>query len=148
MESTTISIRAHHLLCIQGFQKYGYSDEFVENMENVIGCLSDPQTAVRIITACDVLCFSCPHHYDGICTKSNHLSKVDYKVLDVTGLKENVIMKAKEAISLVNAKFDSISAVESVCSGCDWKEKCLWYLGANKTEIENSHQQYPIIRKI
>ncbi len=123
-----ISIRAHHLLCIQGFQKYGYSDEFVENMEKVIGYLSDPQTVIKIITGCDVLCFSCPHHQDGLCTKNNHLSKIDYKVLDVTGLKENVTMKAKEAISLVNAKFDSISAVESVCGGCEWKEKCLWYL--------------------
>ena len=28
-------LRGHHLLCLKGFQGYGYDDDFVENMKLV-----------------------------------------------------------------------------------------------------------------
>ncbi len=36
MNDSIINIRAHHLLCLQGFQGYGYSQDFVRNMAEII----------------------------------------------------------------------------------------------------------------
>ena len=33
--SEPIRIRAHHLLCMQGFQGYGYNKTFTENMTHI-----------------------------------------------------------------------------------------------------------------
>ena len=34
-----IYLRAHHILCILQFRGYGYSDEFIKNMQNIMNRL-------------------------------------------------------------------------------------------------------------
>ena len=36
MDKKILSIRAHHFLCMQGFQGYGYSEDFIRNMAGII----------------------------------------------------------------------------------------------------------------
>jgi len=68
-----MKIRAHHLLCIQGFQGYGYSEEFTENMSKVIQNLkSFPDHKIQITTCCDVLCACCPHNIGNKCAESSN----------------------------------------------------------------------------
>ena len=131
-----IKIRAHHLLCIQGFQGYGYSQKFVDNMKYVIDHLNSAHSQVEIITDCDFICFFCPHNKNGICeVKSKTDIKVlDNLVLDKLDLKEHTIMSSGYAFSLANNKLFTISNVEEICGNCNWKEKCLWYLSRDSEE--------------
>ena len=68
--SDPIRIRAHHLLCMQGFQGYGYSKDFERHMGMIITFLnSNPSTAIQIITSVDEICSKCPYCVEGKCAK-------------------------------------------------------------------------------
>ncbi|MFP4655439.1 MAG: DUF1284 domain-containing protein [Methanohalobium sp.] len=128
-----IKIRTHHLLCIQGFQGYGYSKKFVDNMRYVIDCLNSTRSQIELITDCDIICSLCPHNKNGICVMS-HTSDIkilDNLVLDKLDLKEHTIMSSECAFSLVNNKLCKISDVKEICENCNWKEKCRWYLSGD-----------------
>ena len=56
-----MELRAHHLLCIQGYHGVGYSSDFVENMNRVVQKLEDnPDQKIEIVKKCDILCKACP----------------------------------------------------------------------------------------
>jgi hypothetical protein len=54
-------LRAHHLLCLQGFVGMGYSDAFTANMGRIKSALEDDSTVVQVTLAPDVICGACPH---------------------------------------------------------------------------------------
>ena len=57
-----MKIRAHHILCMQGFQGHGYSEEFSQNMSEVIEYLkSNQEQIIEITDDVDVVCKYCPH---------------------------------------------------------------------------------------
>jgi hypothetical protein len=127
-----MKIRAHHLLCIQGFQGHGYNAEFTENMSEVIQSLqSNPQQEIEIIDECDVICKFCPHKKVGKCKNivSNLMIKrIDKKVIKKLKIDYNTIMGAKSIISLTNQVFKTSKDIHEICGNCRWKKKCLWYL--------------------
>jgi hypothetical protein len=48
--SDPIWIRAHHLLCVQGFQGYGYSPDFEQHMGSVVTFLNlNPSFKLQIV---------------------------------------------------------------------------------------------------
>ena len=55
-----MKIRAHNLLCIQGFVGKGYSPEFVANMTRIVGGLGGT-TRVTVVAEPDSLCSACPN---------------------------------------------------------------------------------------
>jgi hypothetical protein len=78
--SDPIRIRAHLLLCIQGFHGYGYTTEFVSHMARVISFLkSDPYYKLQIVVKTDELCSRCSYNVDGRCMKefTDKINKVD-----------------------------------------------------------------------
>jgi uncharacterized protein len=127
-----MKIRAHHLLCMQGFQGYGYNEEFSKNMAKIIDILnSDDKQKIEIITESDVICSSCPHLLEEKCLKSpisdTEIREMDTKVLNKLGLKNGTIIEASEIFRLINNKLNAID-VHSICGNCRWKDKCLWFL--------------------
>ena len=82
-----MKIRAHHLLCMQGFQGYGYSEEFSQNMSKIIQKLkSHPEQKIEITADLDIICKSCPQKKNKICKNviSNWMIKrVDKKVIKI-----------------------------------------------------------------
>jgi hypothetical protein len=56
----SMRIRAHNLLCIQGFVGKGYSPAFVANMTRVVAAL-DGDAQVTVTDEPDALCASCPN---------------------------------------------------------------------------------------
>ena len=131
-DSDTIRIRAHHLLCIQGFQGKGYSAEFVENMRQKIDFLNNSQSKrIQIIDEGDDICASCPHLEENICSESsgaeNRIKNMDIMTMNVLGLEcgqeylfDNILDRISEKISL--------SHLNKICSSCSWKNACLLYL--------------------
>jgi uncharacterized protein len=128
----TIRIRAHHLLCIQGFQGKGYSAEFVENMRQKIDFLkNNPSKRVQITDEWDEICASCPHLEKNICSESdgaeNRIKNMDLMTMNVLGLEcgqeyffDNIQDKIIKNISLDNLK--------KICGPCSWNNTCLLYL--------------------
>ncbi|MCK4325925.1 DUF1284 domain-containing protein [bacterium] len=126
-----LKLRAHHLLCIQGFQGYGYGQDFIENMEEVTKQIdSNPES--QIITECDIICSCCPHKVEGVCQKrSDSAQKVkdmDMQVLRKLYLKDGTRGRVKDFVSLANTKLRNSFDVHDICGDCDWKEKCLWFI--------------------
>ncbi len=126
-----LKIRAHHLLCIQGFQGYGYSEDFVKNMIEIIKNIdSNPES--EIITECDIICSYCSHNVEGVCQKkpdsAQKVKNMDMRILRKLQLKDGIRGRVKDFLSLANTKFRNISAVQDICGDCDWKEKCLWFI--------------------
>jgi hypothetical protein len=133
--SDPIRIRAHHLLCIQGFQGYGYTKDFVLHMGRVNSFLkSNLLYNLQIVVKSDELCSQCLHDVDGRCIKgpTDEISKVDRLVVEKANLDLKHIYTVSEALSTVNKNLN-YDHVVSLCSGCSWQNKCLFYI--EKTKI-------------
>jgi len=136
-----LKIRAHHFLCVQGFQGYGYSQDFVKNMIEIIKNIdSNPES--QIITECDIICSCCPHNVEGICQKrldsAQKVKDMDIRVLRKLNLKDGIRGRAKDFLALVNAKFRNRFDIDDICGDCEWKEKCLWFISQHQQDAHNS----------
>jgi len=121
-------IRAHHLLCIQGFQGYGYSTKFTDNLSEIVTYLYSENPVVKITTIVDNICRACPHSKGDLCNKEScHSDRLDNLVLEKTGLKENVGIRLPVAFSRINEQLASPADVNDICGACDWQEKCVWF---------------------
>ncbi len=126
-----LKIRAHHLLCIQGFQGYGYNKDFVKNMTEVIKNI-DSNPEVEIITECDIICSCCPHNVEGVCQKEfNSVKKakdMDIQVLRKLNLKDGTRGRVRDFLFFVNTKLKNTLDVQDICGKCEWRKKCLWFI--------------------
>jgi uncharacterized protein len=129
--SDPIIIRAHHLLCMQGFQGYGYNKDFERHMGKIITFLkSIPSTKIQIVTKTDEICSQCPYKYKSSCNRDQNshfrIEKLDSFVIKKALLKENHVYQIFEALRLVNNNIDQDSLIE-ICDQCGWKNKCLFF---------------------
>ncbi|MDI9437252.1 MAG: DUF1284 domain-containing protein [Euryarchaeota archaeon] len=125
-----IKIRAHHLLCIQGYQGHGYSQDFEENMGRMVEKFRiNPTLPVMVVCETDAICEYCPHQSAGRCTNTtlNHeqISKMDFLVLEKLNLVSGATIGINKLISLTK-KLNKTDVVE-ICDGCSWRECCLWF---------------------
>jgi len=132
-----MKIRAHHLLCMQGFQGYGYSKKFVKNMAAVIAELAaNPDTEIEIVCEGDVICSQCPFDKNNRCAMwadaHEHMRNRDVAILDTLGLMPNTRMKIKEVHNLIEKKINTPEITQKLCGTCLWKKKCLWFIKQTK----------------
>lgn len=128
--SESIQIRAHHLLCMQGFQGYGYSEEFTENMAHITDKLREnPSTFLKIVLGSDSICDYCPHYSNGSCnmepTSESRIRLMDDLLIRELKLKEGSVISWAEVKSLTNNL--SPQAISKVCGNCFWGEKCIYF---------------------
>ncbi|HEX3014471.1 MAG TPA: DUF1284 domain-containing protein [Methanobacterium sp.] len=91
-----MKIRAHHLLCMQGFQGYGYSEDFSKNMAEIIEILQNfPKHKIEIIAGTDVICAFCPYNINGSC-QENHES-LEHKVFGASKNKVFAVQETKHS---------------------------------------------------
>ncbi len=126
-----VRIRAHHLLCLRGFQGYGYSPDFIENMTDVIKDIeSSPDLLVEVVESCDAICLACPHNREDVCLREeNSQDKVrdmDRQVLEKLGLKGGQRIRAGDIFPLTDARLENTD-VEEICGDCDWRANCLFF---------------------
>jgi len=124
-----LRIRAHHFLCMQGFQGYGYNEEFAENMRAVLFEInSAAEQEAEVVSCCDVFCSACPYNEDASCRKTRGAAKtMDRTVLKKLDMEEGTKMRVGDILHLVNTKMKSVSDVCGVCGLCEWQEECLWF---------------------
>ena len=150
---TEITLRGHHLLCLQGYQGYGYSEDFKKNIENILYKLENKNTIVSITNSKDELCKHCPNLKNNLCTlgedspnikiediKSNNhkVVKMDNIVIKKGNIHLNNNYNIHHLYDIVNEKFKYKKQANEVCGDCIWKKHCLWYQSRRAYSDKNS----------
>lgn len=134
-----VYIRPHHLICMQGFQGYGYSKEFVKNMSRIINILRcNLDIEIQLVKRCDDICLACPNNnFDGYsrenrCIDEKKINKMDDSILQKLRLKEGQTLKInREGIfEFVNKRIKNKENSCDICGNCSWREVCLWFKDA------------------
>ena len=123
-----IKLRGHHLLCLQGFQGYGYSEDFVSNMTRINELRKSNECIISLTNEPDDICFSCPNLKNNLCEneiQNSIIVKMDNEVL--SKLNSNKEHNSINLFDEVASKFNSLKSVENVCNGCKWTDECLFY---------------------
>lgn len=123
-----INLRGHHLLCLQGFQGYGYDNNFVLNMGKINELRKNEDTKIRLINSKDDICKNCPNLKNSYCTnrdKELEIKKMDDEV--ISKFKINKEYNSLELFEEVSKIFNSIESVRNICFECKWHDECLFY---------------------
>jgi hypothetical protein len=118
-----VRIRAHNLLCIQGFVGKGYSPEFVDNMKAIVGGLRGT-TEVTVLDAPDSLCAACPNLKAGGCTLHGEgtekgIVTQDRDVLARLGLSAGETVTWGEILKRIRASV-APDDLDDICGTCPW----------------------------
>ena len=121
-------LRGHHLLCLQGFQGYGYDEDFVENMTKINRERKSENTTISLTNTPDDICRACPNLKNNLCQDKISNERVvssDNEIL-------SKLDPAKEYNSLdlfneVEKIFNSKQSVDKICKNCIWHDECLFY---------------------
>lgn len=129
-----LRIRAHSLLCLQGYKGLGYSVEFVAQMDHVSEHLrANPDAQVQVITSADILCEHCPHFSEGRCTVDDpegvpipagapdESTLMDRRVLTWLDIAEDSVQDWASILQRIGSYVDS-SALDPLCGDCRWRE--------------------------
>ena len=123
-----LNLRGHHLLCLKGFQGYGYDENFVMNMTEINSKRKEPDTTISLKDQPDDICSACPNLKDGICEDENQNKRIIS--MDREVLKKLDPSKEYGSIELFNKMdeiFNTQESVSKICFNCKWSEKCLFY---------------------
>lgn len=122
--SEIILIRPHHGLCSQFFAGNGYSDEFVENMTNVLDKLNSQNLKVRFVEHCDDICSCCPKNTGGMCENEEDVMQHDSECTEEYGYKIGDEILWNDLREKVVSKIKAENKLPSVCGGCRWRSIC------------------------
>ena len=121
-------LRGHHLLCLKGFQGYGYSKDFTENMIEINALRKSENSTVHLTNSPDDICKACPNLKDGICENESENDKIVN--MDNEVLKKLDPSKEYDAIGLfekIDEIYNTKESVSKICFNCIWHDKCLFY---------------------
>ena len=121
-------LRGHHLLCLKGFQGYGYNKEFTENMDKVNKQRKSENTTVTLTASPDDICVACPNLKNNICenkTQNENIVKMDEEVLKRFDASREY--NSDELFEKIDYIFNSRESVSEICFNCMWHDKCLFY---------------------
>lgn len=126
-------IRAHNLICLQGFKGLGYGADFVAEMERVTVLLrKKPDTPIEVIAGADVLCEKCPYNYRGRCMVDDpedtpvpfdapdEATLMDRRVLGWLEIEEGSVQLWGQILYKIGRNIDS-SAMDALCGNCRWR---------------------------
>jgi uncharacterized protein len=120
-----IRIRAHTLLCLQGFRGEGYSSGFVENMAAIHQRLADdPSQRVEIMDSPDAMCGACPHLLPTGCSlhgeeSEPHMQAQDHDVLARLGIHAGDRVPWADILDRIRTSLTGESLTH-ICGQCRW----------------------------
>jgi hypothetical protein len=118
-----VKLRAHNLLCIQGFVGKGYSPGFVANMKATVGGLGG-DTEVTVVAEPDRLCSACPNLRTSGCALHGEgteasIVRQDRDVLRRLGLAAGQTATWGEILARIRAAV-APADLDSICGACPW----------------------------
>lgn len=121
-------LRGHHLLCLKGFQGYGYDEDFTKNMTEINSKRKLESTTVSLTDSADDICQKCPNLKDGFCEDPLHNERIvqmDSEVLNKLDISKEY--DSLELFEKIDEIFSTKESVSEICFNCLWHEKCLFY---------------------
>lgn len=125
-----MQIRAHHIFCIQGFIGKGYSEQFIDNMENIIEKINSCNLLIEVTNTPDCICTACPKlkiidsqsenaKISPIgCEVETKVKMLDRKVADSLGIDFGKHYRYSELLEKL--KYIDEETFDDVCSECQW----------------------------
>lgn len=130
-----INLRAHHILCTQGFQGYGYNEQFANNLMNFINSAKvESKIKINLSCKCDDICEKCPNNKKGVCIHEDVIH-MDELILKELNLKRIIESNFEDLIKIANSKLKNHKKCNEICGRCSWKNVCLWFKEADKIYI-------------
>ncbi len=121
-------LRGHHLLCLKGFQGYGYDEDFTRNMIDVNSKRKLKDTTVLLTKSPDDICKYCPNLKNDLCEdklQNEKIISMDEEVLKKFDISKEY--NSQELFEKIDNIFDTKESVSKICFNCMWHEKCLFY---------------------
>lgn len=125
-----ITLRGHHLLCLQTFTGRGYDSSFVANMNQLVRRLeADPEQEIRLVATGDSICACCPFHTAAGChfggvPAEPRISRKDRLVLRLVGLAPGAVTSFRQANEGIAGLLHQNPQLEPVCGDCEWWGIC------------------------
>jgi hypothetical protein len=138
-----IPLRAHHLLCLLGFQGIGYTADFIRNFHKVKRLVEqNPDLEIEVVDACDVVCIQCPNAqgldcYKGGLSVNKNVKDMDRRVIKKLGIMSGDRSKAHEIYALVREKIVP-GDFNEICHGCEWESLGFCLRGLKQLQQEDA----------
>lgn len=118
-----ITLRPHHILCIQNYKGEGYSFEFTKNMDKIVENLkSNSMQEIKITFSTDDVCSKCPNKQgEDLCISNYKVKFIDNKVIKYLDLKEEVY-RYEYLINLLKEAINR-NSFKDICGQCEWYKK-------------------------
>lgn len=148
-----IPLRAHHLLCLLGFQGIGYSAEFIRNLHKVKRLIDqNPDLDVEIVEDCDVICIQCPNSQGHVCIKGGQtdnrtVREMDRRVMEKLEIKPHDRFKVKDIYALVKEKIRP-EDFPTLCCGCDYLPLGFCGRGLESLQDRTSHNNSATLKSL
>ena len=115
-----MKLRPHHLMCTQGYSGKGYSEDFVENMNNITDILrNNKDVKINLVFFTDDICKSCPEKLEeDLCSSNNKVKSIDEKVVKYFNLEEKEYNYKKIVKYIKDNMTEEI--MDDICSTCQW----------------------------
>lgn len=120
-----VRLRAHTLLCLQGFRGEGYSPSFIDNLARIHSDLAkDPNQWVEVVDAPDTVCGACPHLASSGCSLNGNefeesMKAQDRHVLSLLGLTAGIRVQWSNILDRIRTSLRGDS-LASICGQCRW----------------------------
>lgn len=125
MPASPLKLRAHTLLCLQGFRGEGYDPGFVENFAEMHEHLrNDPALLVEVVDGPDVVCACCPHLRTSGCTLrgedfEREMQAQDRHVLRLLGLRAGDVTTWGDILRRIRQGIAGTD-LPTICGECRW----------------------------
>ena len=118
-----VRLRAHNLLCIQGFVGKGYSPGFVANMRSTIRRLR-PDRTVQILAEPDTLCAACPNLSARGCAlrgpeTEESIVRQDREVMTLLRIRPDEILEWGAIVERIREHV-APDDLDATCGACPW----------------------------
>lgn len=121
--SHKLSIRPHHILCINNFIGKGYSDDFVNNMTSITNNLKD-DSIISFKKDCDTVCSHCPERRQNICKDEEHIQMLDNNTICKLNIDINKEYLWKELKDRYTQFVKQNDCLDKICFECKWNDIC------------------------
>ena len=119
-----LNIRAHHFLCLPGYEGKGYDGAHKTSWDTISAKLKEnPDTFVRVVDGQDDLCKNCPNAkgVNGVKCNSGFLAQLDDKVKSMLNLSSGMVLSWKEIMARVFSVMNKDNHNE-LCGDCFWRK--------------------------
>lgn len=122
---SSLRLRGHTLLCLQGFRGEGYSRDFTDNLAAIHRRLSENHDhPVELVEEPDAVCGACPHGAPAGCTLNGTGSEAgmqaqDRHVLKRLGLAGGSVVRWRDVLEHIRVSITG-SDLPNICGSCRW----------------------------